>query len=175
MWHAASIDTVLIPKSSVPKIDLMISLGALVSEASSSIPNIVDLAKSDADLSTLVAALAAGRLVSALEARGPFTVFAPSNGAFAKLPKATLMQLLKEPAQLDKILEYHVVPGRYDAASIISRGSGELTTLEGQQVSFSTATGSVVVNGNSHVIKANLEASNGVVHVIDTDLMPTAL
>ena len=137
--------------------------------------NIVQLAEATSDLSTLVSALAAGRLVTALEGKGPFTVFAPTNEAFAKLPPATLQKLLKNTPALDKILEYHVVSGNYPASSIVARPDHALKTLEGQDLHFAVSGSSVTINGQSRVIDANIMASNGVVHIIDTVLIPPAL
>merc|ERR1712032_1090877 len=137
--------------------------------------NIVELAQSSEDLSTLVAALKAGDLVAALQGKGPFTVFAPSNAAFAKLPKATLGSLL-EPKNKDKlvgILTYHVVSG----AAVFSKDlkpTQNVKTLQGEDVLVRSSSAGVIINGKSKVIAADIAATNGVVHIIDTVLMPPA-
>merc|ERR1712151_1391522 len=134
---------------------------------------IVQLALGTKTLSTLMAALKAGDLVSALQGEGPFTVFAPSNPAFAKLPKATLASLL-EPKNKDKlvdILTYHVVAG----AAVYSKDlkpTQSVKTLQGQNVVVKKSSDGVTINGKSKVIAADIAATNGVVHVIDTVLMP---
>ena len=151
------------------------SLIEMMASTEASSKNIVQLAEATSDLSTLVSALAAGRLVTALEGKGPFTVFAPTNEAFAKLPQATLQKLLKNTPALDKILEYHVVSGNYPASSIVARPDHALKTLEGQDLHFAVSGSSVTINGQSRVIDANIMASNGVVHIIDTVLIPPAL
>merc|ERR1712157_477590 len=123
--------------------------------------------------STLVAALTAGKLVTALEGKGPFTVFAPTNEAFAKLPKATLNSLLepKNIKQLDAVLEYHVVSG----AAVYSKqlkASQNVKTLEGQTLLVQKSWRGVYINGKAKVTTADVAATNGVVHVIDTVLIP---
>jgi len=135
-------------------------------------------AESVATLSTLVTALKTGNLVRALTyPAGPFTVFAPTDAAFGKLPAGTLAYLLAHPQELDAVLAYHVVDARGD------RGRGrlyadeisnfqEVFTLNGQSLVFVVAGGKVLVNGNSTVIQANVDTSNGVVHVVDTVLIP---
>jgi transforming growth factor-beta-induced protein len=142
--------------------------------------DIVTTAVSVAALSTLVTAIKTGNLVQALSyPRGPFTVFAPTNDAFAKLPAGVLAYLLAHPQELDAVLTYHVVDARGD------RGRGRLYadeihnfqeafTLNGQPLVFVVAGGKVLVNGNSTVIQANVDTSNGVVHVVDTVLIPNA-
>merc|ERR1712222_154791 len=126
-------------------------------------------------LSTLVTALKAGNLVTALQGKGPFTVFAPANAAFAKLPKATLKSLLKpkNKGKLVDILTYHVVAG----AAVYSKdlkSTQSVKTLQGQNVVVKKSSDGVTINGKSKVIAADIAATNGVVHVIDTVLMPTA-
>merc|ERR1712032_1196509 len=135
--------------------------------------NIVELALGSSDLSTLVTALKAGDLVAALQGKGPFTVFAPSNAAFAKLPKATLESLL-EPKNKDTlvdILTYHVVSG----AAVYSKDlkpTQNVKTLQGDDVLVTSSSAGVVINRNSKVIAADIAATNGVVHIIDTVLIP---
>merc|ERR1719163_710175 len=135
--------------------------------------NIVQLAESVKDLSTLVTALTAGKLVTALEGKGPFTVFAPTDEAFAKLPKATLNSLLepKNIKLLDAVLEYHVVAG----AAVYSKdlkASQHVKTLEGQQLLVQKSWNGVHINGKAKVTTADVGATNGVVHIIDTVLVP---
>jgi len=152
-----------------------LALAATASVGSAARPskNIVELAESVKDLSTLVSAVVAGNLTSALEAKGPYTVFAPTNEAFAKLPAATLKHLL-DPAnikELQAILEYHVIAG----AAVYSKDLKtyqKVKTLEGEEVDITKWDGKVFVNHNSRVIAADNEASNGVVHIIDTVLLP---
>merc|ERR1711871_804822 len=134
--------------------------------------NIVELAKATPDLSTLTAALVAGKLTGALSGTGPFTVFAPTNEAFAKLPKETLQHLLepKNIKELDAILEYHVISG----AAVFKddlKAEQKVKTLEGQTVEIKKAGNTVSVN-QAKVTTADVTASNGVVHIIDAVLMP---
>ena len=158
------IDTVLIPPATLAEL----VTSSLVEGTQK---NIVELAASDKDLSTLVTAVKAGNLVGALSGAGPFTVFAPTNEAFAKLPAALLMGLLKNPAALDAILEYHVVAGK--ALSSDLHDGETIKTLNGKSVDVHIQGGKVSIN-NAAVTQANILASNGVVHVIDTVLIPPA-
>merc|ERR1719454_2850989 len=135
--------------------------------------SIVEVAAGNKDLSTLVTALTAGKLVTALEAKGPFTVFAPSNEAFAKLPKATLNSLLepKNIKQLDAVLEYHVVAG----AAVFSKdlkASQKVKTLMGEQLTVTKSWRGVYINGKAKVTIPDVSATNGVVHIINTVLVP---
>merc|ERR1711959_622929 len=132
---------------------------------------IVDLAVATPDLSTLVTALKAGKLVDTLSGAGPFTVFAPTNEAFAKLPKATLNSLL-EPAnikQLQDVLTYHVASGEVFSSEIKNRQ--RIQTVEGKDVTATLIGGKVFIN-ESEVTKADIKASNGVIHIIDAVLIP---
>ena len=130
---------------------------------------IVDVASSTEGFSTLVAAVNAADLGGTLSGQGPFTVFAPTDEAFAALPAGVLDALLlpENKATLAKILTYHVVPGQVLAADVTD---GDVATVEGQNVTFSTANG-VTVNG-AKVVQADVMASNGVIHVIDTVILP---
>ena len=130
---------------------------------------IVAVASSNQDLSTLVAAVKAAGLVDTLSGAGPFTVFAPTNEAFAALPKGTLASLLRpeNKAKLKAILLYHVVSGKVTSAQI---APGDVTTVGGQSVTVAT-TGGVKINDAS-VVTPDVEASNGIVHVIDKVLLP---
>jgi len=136
--------------------------------------NIVELAVSTKQLSVLVSALKAGKLVTALEGTGPFTVFAPSNEAFRKLPEATLAGLLdpKNIKKLDAVLEYHVVAGAAVYSKDLTREQ-LFKTLEGQKLTVENRiAGGVYVNRNAKVTTADVGASNGVVHIIDHVLVP---
>lgn len=134
-------------------------------------PDIVDIAASNDDFSTLVAAVSAAGLVDTLKGDGPFTVFAPTNDAFAKLPAGTVETLLKpeNKDQLVKVLTYHVVPGAVTSDQLAGQKL-DVATVQGQTVHIN-ATNGVKVN-KSNVIKADIIASNGVIHVIDTVLLP---
>ena len=132
--------------------------------------NIVQVARTAGTFNTLIQALEATDLIGTLsgQGHGTFTVFAPTDAAFAKLPAGTLQSLLADPAALKKILLYHVISGTYPASDVISKTS--LTTLAGQNVSVSTS-GGVRVN-DANVIATDVMARNGVIHVIDTVLIP---
>jgi uncharacterized surface protein with fasciclin (FAS1) repeats len=138
--------------------------------SSMSTPNIVGLAASDPQLSTLVSLVKKAGLVKALSGTTKLTVFAPTNAAFEAVPKATLTKLGKDKALLVKVLEYHVVPGVLDAATVEKTKSAK--TLEGQTVKFSVKHGDAYVN-NAEIIKVNLKASNGIVHIINKVLSPS--
>ena len=130
--------------------------------------DVVDTAIAAGNFKTLATALQAAGLVDTLKGEGPFTVFAPTDEAFAKIPKADLDALLKDKAKLTKVLTYHVVPGKVMAADVTKLK--EAKTVEGQMVRIDTSSG-VKVNG-ANVIKADVEASNGVIHVIDSVILP---
>lgn len=131
---------------------------------------IVDIAVGNPDFSTLVAALQAAGLVETLSAEGPFTVFAPTNEAFAKLPAGTVESLLADIPALTKVLTYHVVAGKVLAADVVTMTSAP--TVEGQEVKIAVVDGSVKLNETSTVTATDIEASNGVIHVIDSVLLP---
>ena len=128
---------------------------------------IVDIAVGSADHSTLVAAVQAAGLVDTLKGPGPFTVFAPTDEAFAKIPKADLDALLKDKAKLTAVLTYHVVPGKVMAKDV---KAGKVKTVQGGELTVST-TGGVKVD-NANVVKTDIAADNGVIHVIDTVVLP---
>jgi uncharacterized surface protein with fasciclin (FAS1) repeats len=133
--------------------------------------DIVDVAAGNPDFSTLVAAVKAADLVDALKGDGPLTVFAPTNAAFAKLPAGTVESLLM-PENKDKlvsILTYHVVSGKVMAADVVKVDSA--TSLQGQDITVKVDGGTVMVD-NATVTATDIKASNGVIHVIDTVLMP---
>lgn len=131
---------------------------------------VVDVAAANPDFSTLVAAVKAAGLVDTLNGAGPYTVFAPTNAAFAKLPAGTVESLLKpeNKEKLTAILTYHVVPGAVKAADVA--GLKEATTVNGKAVAIDASNG-VMIDG-AKVVTADVAASNGVIHVIDTVLMP---
>jgi len=131
--------------------------------------DIVDIAVAAGSFNTLVAAVKAAGLVDTLKSDGPFTVFAPTDDAFAKLPAGTVENLLANPEKLKAILLYHVVPGKVTADKVT--GLSEATTAEGSDIKISVVDGAVKIN-NATVIKADVMASNGVIHVIDTVLIP---
>ena len=133
--------------------------------------DIVDTAVAAGQFKTLAAALKAAGLVETLKGPGPFTVFAPTDEAFAKLPKGTVEELLKpeNKAKLTAILTYHVVPGKVMAADVVKVKDAK--TVQGGSIKVSTMGGQVMVD-QAHVVKTDIAASNGVIHVIDTVLMP---
>lgn len=133
--------------------------------------DIVDTAVAAGQFKTLAAALQAAGLVETLKGTGPFTVFAPTDEAFAKLPKGTLDELLKpeNKARLTAILTYHVVPGKVTAADVVKVTSAK--TVQGGSIAVNAAGGKVRVD-NANVVKTDIAASNGVIHVVDSVLMP---
>merc|ERR1719230_16417 len=126
--------------------------------------DIVQVAERSTDLSTLVSALTAGKLVMTLEGKGPFTVFAPTNEAFAKIPKDKLTQLLGNQKLLDQLLTYHVISGEFSMRDLMS--AKLISTIEKESVVVRSMNGDIMVN-NADVKTADVEATNGVVHVID--------
>ncbi|MFK8041493.1 fasciclin domain-containing protein [Congregibacter sp.] len=135
--------------------------------------NIVEIAAGNDDFSTLVAAVKAAGLVDVLVGEGPFTVFAPTNAAFAKLPAGTVETLLKpeNKDQLVAVLTYHVVAGKVMAADVVTLDSA--VTVQGESVSISATDAGVMVDAAT-VVMTDLEATNGVIHVIDTVILPGA-
>lgn len=151
---------------------LALSLIALaLGSAQAAGKTIVDIAIGDPQFSTLVAALKAAGLVETLSGKGPFTVFAPTNAAFAKIPKGDLDKLLADKAALTKVLTYHVVSGKVTAAQVMKMKTAK--TVAGMDINVAVMGKTVEING-AKVIKANIRASNGIIHVIDTVLMPPA-
>lgn len=130
--------------------------------------DIVDTAVAAGDFKTLAAALQAAGLVDTLKGKGPFTVFAPTDAAFAKIPKAQIDALLQDKAQLTKVLTYHVVAGKVMAKDVAKLSQAK--TVEGQSLRIDSSAG-VKVDG-ANVVKADIEASNGVIHVIDSVMLP---
>ncbi len=133
--------------------------------------DIIDTAVSARSFNTLVAALEAADLVDVLRGDGPFTVFAPTDEAFAKLPDGTVESLLlpENKAKLQSILTYHVVPGRFMAADVVAMSSAK--TVNGQSFMISSSGGNAMVD-KATIIKTDIVASNGVIHVIDTVILP---
>jgi uncharacterized surface protein with fasciclin (FAS1) repeats len=145
------------------------SLGAAASGCGSAHgKDIVDTAVADGSFTTLVAAVQAAGLVEVLKGDGPFTVFAPTDEAFAKLPEGTVESLLQDKEALTKVLTYHVVPGKVLAADVVNLKSAQ--TVQGQSIAIDTASGVKVDNAN--VIATDVIASNGVIHVIDAVILP---
>lgn len=135
--------------------------------------DIVDTAVSAGDFGTLAAALKAGGLVDILKSEGPYTVFAPTDAAFAKLPDGTVKDLLK-PENKDRlvsILTYHVVPGRVEAADVVNLSSAD--TVNGQPLAIRVQGDTVYVN-DARVITTDIDASNGVIHVVDSVILPSS-
>lgn len=135
----------------------------------SSKKDIVDTAVAAGSFKTLATALEAAGLVETLKGPGPFTVFAPTDAAFAKLPAGTVEGLLKDKPKLTAILTYHVVAGNVKAADVVKLDSAK--TVNGQSVAIKVVDGKVMID-NATVTTADVEASNGVIHVIDTVLLP---
>ena len=135
--------------------------------------DIVDNAALASNVTTLVAAVKAAGLVATLKSAGPFTVFAPTNSAFGKLPAGTVETLVKpeNKAQLTDILTYHVVAGRFTSAELTD--GLILTTVEGGKLTFTRMNGKLMINGSAMVETPDVISSNGVTHVVDTVLMPT--
>jgi uncharacterized surface protein with fasciclin (FAS1) repeats len=158
---------------------MFISAGSLTAQTN----DVVDIAIGSPAHTTLVAAVKAADLVATLKSKGPFTVFAPTNDAFAKLPAGTVETLLKpeNKAKLAGVLTYHVIAGNLMAADVVAaikKGNGKavVTTVNGGKLTITLMGDKVMItdaNGNSaHVVAADLKGSNGVVHVIDSVLLP---
>ena len=142
------------------------TLALMTSVASAA--DIVETAISAGQFKTLVTALQEADLVETLKGDGPFTVFAPTDAAFAKLPAGALDALVKDKTKLAAVLAYHVVPGKVMAAQV---KPGKVKTVQGESLNVSTQGGSVMVD-NAKVTKTDIGASNGVIHVIDTVILP---
>ena len=149
-------------------VSLLMSVTTVADTCSSAREDIVDTAVTAEDFQTLVAAVKAAGLVDTLKSPGPFTVFAPTDEAFAKLPAGTLDSLLKDPDRLGAILKYHLVPGNVSSEDVVKLSSAK--TVLGQTLNISAGRG-VKINDAS-VIKTDIETSNGVIHVIDSVLIP---
>ena len=149
------------------KKSLIATLLATALVMSAQAKDIVDTAVDAGSFKTLATALGAAGLVETLKGKGPFTVFAPTDEAFAKIPKADLEALLKDKAKLTAVLTYHVVPGKVMSADV---KAGKVKTVQGSDITVTTK-GGVMVN-KAKVIKTDIVADNGVIHVIDTVIMP---
>ncbi len=167
----------------IKSIALTLFAAVSIAFSASAQKTIVDVAVGSSDHTTLVAAVKAADLVTTLQSAGPFTVFAPTNAAFAKLPQGTVETLLKaeNKATLAKILTYHVVAGNFNAAAVVkaikaAKGSLSLTTVSGGILIASLKDGKVILTdengGVATVIVTDLTADNGVIHVIDTVVLP---
>lgn len=130
--------------------------------------DIVDTASAAGQFTTLVAALEKADMVDTLKGAGPYTVFAPTDEAFAKLPKGALEDLLRDKEKLSAVLAYHVVPGKVMAADV---KPGKAKTVQGQSLTVAANNDAVMVN-DARVVKTDIAASNGVIHVIDSVLLP---
>lgn len=143
---------------------------ALVAPVQAQDADIVETAQAAGTFTTLLAAAEAAGLVDVLQSDGPFTVFAPTDEAFEKLPEGTVEALLNDPESLQAILLYHVVPSRVMAESVV--GMSQATSAQGGYIQISVDGNTVMLNGEATVIQTDIEASNGVIHVIDTVLIP---
>jgi transforming growth factor-beta-induced protein len=150
-------------------IDAVILPPSMQAQAEAPTPDIVDTAIAADDFNTLVTAVQAAGLVDALKGEGPFTVFAPTDAAFAALPDGTLDSLLADTDALSQILLYHVVPGAVMAADVTD--GLEPATLQGEAVSFSVSDDGVMIN-QANIVATDIAASNGVIHVIDAVILP---
>jgi uncharacterized surface protein with fasciclin (FAS1) repeats len=133
--------------------------------------DIIDTAVAAGSFKTLAAAVTAADLVSTLKGQGPFTVFAPTDEAFAKLPAGTVDALLKDIPKLKAILTYHVIAGKVMAADVVKMDGKSAKTVNGADLKITT-TGGVKLNGTSTVVKTDIECTNGVIHVLDTVILP---
>jgi uncharacterized surface protein with fasciclin (FAS1) repeats len=134
--------------------------------------DIIDTAVAAGNFTTLATALTAAGLIETLKGEGPFTVLAPTDEAFAKIDEADLAALLADTQKLTAVLTYHVIAGNVPADVVTTLAEAE--TVEGSMVDIAVVDGAVVLNGESHVITTDIAATNGVIHVIDTVLMPPA-
>jgi len=155
--------------SMVAVLALTLAAGGSLLAAPAQQDNIVEIAVANGNFQTLVAAVQAAGLAETLSGEGPFTVFAPTDEAFAKLPEGTVEALLNDKERLTAILTYHVVPGKVMASDVVDLSSA--TTVNGQDVAISVMNGKVMIN-NATVTATDIEASNGVIHVIDTVILP---
>jgi uncharacterized surface protein with fasciclin (FAS1) repeats len=152
---------------------LVVSSAAFAEDKMAAMPkDIVDTAVAAGSFKTLATALTEAGLIDTLKGAGPFTVFAPTDAAFAKVPKKDLDALLKDKAKLAKVLTYHVVAGKVMAADVLKMKDGsKVKTVEGHEFTLGLKGGKVMVDGAT-VTKTDIAASNGVIHVIDSVIMP---
>ncbi|MCS7057355.1 MAG: fasciclin domain-containing protein [Meiothermus sp.] len=151
---------------------VLAALGLTLTNAQGTTQNqtIAQIVATNPNFSTLLSALKAAGLEETLSGPGPFTVFAPTNAAFAKIPKADLDKLLANKQELTKVLTYHVVAGRVPSSQVVNLK--EAKTVEGRSITIEVKDGKVILNGNSTVTTVDIQARNGIIHVIDTVLMP---
>lgn len=154
--------------NSIRSLSLGLALLASGSAFAGQKADIVDTAKSAGSFNTLVTAIEAAGLTDTLKGAGPFTVFAPTDEAFAKLPAGTVDALLKDKEKLAKILTYHVVPGTVMAKDV---KPGKVTTVQGSRLNITKGTAGVKVD-SANVVATDVQASNGVIHVIDSVVLP---
>ena len=133
--------------------------------------DIIDTAVAAGSFKTLATALTAANLVDTLKGAGPFTVFAPTDAAFAKLPAGTVESLLKDIPKLSAVLTYHVVPGAVMASDVMTMDGKSAKTVNGAMLAISTQNG-VKLNGTSTVVTTDIACTNGVIHIIDSVLLP---
>ena len=143
---------------------------ATTARAQAPTKDIVETAVAAGTFNTLAKALTAAGLIETLKGPGPFTVFAPTDAAFAKLPAATLTALLADKAKLTAVLTYHVVPGKVLAAQVT--GMTEATSVQGAKIGVMVMGGKVMLNHSATVTATDIQATNGVIHVIDTVILP---
>jgi len=148
---------------------LMLRAGASPGDEKAAEKDLVETAVEAGQFKTLVTAVKAAELVETLKGRGPFTVFAPTDDAFAKIPKEKLEALLKDKKALTAVLTYHVVPGKVMAADVVKLDSAK--TAQGKSLKIVTNDGKVTING-VNVVKTDIVCKNGVIHVIDAVLLP---
>ena len=150
---------------------LGVTLSGLAQSANESGKDIVDTAVGAGQFKTLVTAVKAADLVDTLKGKGPFTVFAPTDEAFAKIPREKLEALLKDKKALASVLTYHVVPGKVMAADVVKLNTAK--TVQGKAITIATRDGKVTING-ANVLKTDIVCGNGVIHVIDAVILPPA-
>ena len=150
----------------------LVASNAAFAEKATAEKNVVEIAAGNPDFSTLVAAVKAAGLVETLSGKGPFTVFAPTNAAFEKLPKGTLESLLKpeNKGKLAAILTYHVVAGKVLAADAVKLDKAK--TVNGAEFTIAVKDGNVLLNNTAKVVKTDIQGVNGVIHVIDSVILP---
>ena len=160
---------VLITKMISLMIAVALSVAAVAAPVKTHDKDIVDTAVAAGSFTTLAKALEVAGLIDTLKSAGPFTVFAPTDAAFAKLPAGTVEALLKDPAKLKSILLYHVVSGKVSAAEVVHLTSAK--TVQGSSAKITVRKGKVMID-KANVVKTDIMASNGVIHVIDTVILP---
>ena len=161
--------SVLITKMISLMIAVALSVAAVAAPVKTHDKDIVDTAVAAGSFTTLAKALEVAGLIDTLKGDGPFTVFAPTDAAFAKLPAGTVEALLKDPAKLKSILLYHVVSGKVSAAEVVHLTSAK--TVQGSSAKITVRKGKVMID-KANVVKTDIMASNGVIHVIDTVILP---